>query len=138
MKAAALHGHHKITVQDLPTPLMRQDEVLVRVKSVGICGSDLHYWRTGAIGNLTIKEPLVLGHELSGQVVDVGSAVSNLSVGDSVVVEPSSPCGRCRFCRTGRYNLCPEKRFMGDPPNNGAFANTLRGRQPSHTRCLRR
>ncbi len=122
MKAAVLHGHHQIMVQDLPVPSVCPDDVLVRVKSVGICGSDLHYWRTGAIGNLIIKEPLVLGHELSGQVVDVGRSVSHLSVGDRVVVEPAAPCGRCRFCRTGRYNLCPEKRFMGDPPSNGAFA----------------
>ena len=122
MKAAVLHGHHQIMIQDLPLPSVRPDEVLVRVKSAGICGSDLHYWRTGAIGNLVIKEPLILGHELSGQVVDVGRSVSHLSVGDRVVVEPASPCGSCRFCRTGRYNLCPEKRFMGDPPNNGGFA----------------
>jgi len=106
----------------LPVPSVRPDDVLVKVKSVGICGSDLHYWRTGAIGNLIIREPLVLGHELSGEVVDRGPSVSKLNVGDRVVVEPAAPCGNCRFCRIGRYNLCPEKRFMGDPPNNGAFA----------------
>jgi L-iditol 2-dehydrogenase len=122
MKAAVLYQPREIIIKDVPEPNPQAGEVMIRVKSVGICGTDFHYWRTGSVGNFTIREPFILGHEVSGQVVQVGQAVSSLSVGDRVVVDIQVPCGRCRFCRMGRYNLCPVKRCMGDPPTNGAFA----------------
>src|SRR5208282_1412847 len=116
MKAAFLHKPHEVVIQDVPTPTIQSNEVLVQVKSVGICGSDFHYWRTGSVGNFTIKEPFILGHEVSGQIVEVGGDVSNFKTGDRVIVEPGVACGRCPMCRLGRYNLCRQKRFMGDPP----------------------
>jgi L-iditol 2-dehydrogenase len=122
MKAAVLHRPLQIVIEDIPMPSFGPDEVLIKVKSVGICGSDFHYWKTGRIGSFVVKEPLILGHELSGEVVEAGKNVSNLSSGDRVVVEPGFPCRKCRFCKSGRYNLCPEERFMGTPPMNGAFA----------------
>lgn len=122
MKAAVLRRPLHIAVEELPLPALHVDDVLVRVKSVGICGSDFHYWKTGMIGDFVIREPLILGHEVSGEIADLGHAVSNFVRGDRVVLEPGVPCRRCRFCREGRYNLCPQKRFMSDPPTNGAFA----------------
>lgn len=106
----------------MPTPVHGPEDVLVKVKSVGICGTDSHYWKTGSVGSFAIREPMILGHEVSGEIVEVGEAVSNLTVGDRVTIEPGAPCRKCRFCKIGRYNLCPQKRFMGDPPTNGAFA----------------
>jgi L-iditol 2-dehydrogenase len=122
MKAAFLVTPRQIALRDIPVPSAGPEDVLIRTKSVGICGSDFHYWKTGTIGSMTIKEPQILGHELSGQVMEVGDAVSNLKVGDRVIVEPGVPCRKCRFCKTGRYNLCLTKRFMSDPPTYGAFA----------------
>ena len=122
MKAGVLHKPRHLVVQEVPTPVPGPEDALVKVKSVGICGTDSHYWKTGSVGSFTIREPMILGHEVSGEVVEVGEAVSNLSVGDRVTIEPGAPCRKCRFCKSGRYNLCPQKRFMGDPPTNGAFA----------------
>jgi L-iditol 2-dehydrogenase len=122
MKAAVFRKPLHIAVEEVPIPALGPDDVLVRVKSVGICGSDFHYWKTGTIGDLVIREPLILGHEASGEIADLGNAVSNLATGDRVAVEPGVPCRKCRVCREGRYNLCPRKRFMSDPPTNGAFA----------------
>lgn len=122
MKAGVFHEPRHIVVQEVPTPVPGPEDALVKVKSVGICGTDSHYWKTGSVGSFTIREPMILGHEVSGEIAEVGEAVSNLTAGDKVTIEPSAPCGRCRFCKIGRYNLCPQKRFMGDPPTNGAFA----------------
>ena len=100
-------------------------EVLVAVKSVGICGSDIHYWSYGRIGPYVVESDLVLGHEASGEVVGLGSMVSKLKVGDRVALEPGVPCGDfsgCVQCREGRYNLCPDVRFFATPPIDGAFA----------------
>lgn len=122
MKAAVLHKPLQILVEDVPMPSLGAEDVLIKVKSIGICRSDFHYWKTGRIGSFVVREPLILGHELSGEIAEVGEAVSSLSSGDKVVVEPGFPCRKCRFCKSGRYNLCPNERFMGTPPTNGAFA----------------
>jgi L-iditol 2-dehydrogenase len=95
------------------------------VKSVGICGSDVHYWTHGRIGNFIVNAPMVLGHESSGQVVEVGSNVKGLQKGDRVTMEPGVPCRMCRFCKEGRYNLCPDVRFMATPPIDGSLANLI-------------
>ena len=112
-------GKMEYTERDIPTP--KDDEVLVKVEYVGICGSDLHYFETGAIGDFVVEPPFVLGHESGGTVVEVGKNVKHLKVGDRVALEPGKTCGHCEFCRTGRYNLCPDVVFFATPPVDGVF-----------------
>lgn len=88
---------------------------------MGICGSDMHYYETGAIGDYVVKPPFVLGHEPGGTVVGVGSHVTHLKVGDKVALEPGKTCGHCEFCRQGKYNLCPDVVFFATPPVDGVF-----------------
>ncbi len=108
--------------EERPVPQIKPDEVLVRLEYVGICGSDIHYYETGRIGDYIVEPPFVLGHEPGGTVVEVGSAVSNLKPGDRVALEPGKTCGRCEFCREGKYNLCPDVVFFATPPVDGVFA----------------
>lgn len=123
MKAAVLYKARDLRLEDVPTPQCGPDEVLVRVKSVGICGSDVHYWRTGHIGSFVVEAPMILGHEVAGVVAEVGAAVTTLRVGDRVALEPGVPCRRCEVCKTGRYNLCPDVRFFATPPIDGALSD---------------
>ncbi|GAB3566528.1 NAD(P)-dependent alcohol dehydrogenase [Spelaeicoccus albus] len=104
----------------MPSPAA--GEVLIEVLAVGVCGSDIHYYEHGRIGDLVVRSPLVLGHEASGRVVALGDGVRSLAVGDRVALEPGVPCGACRECRSGRYNLCPDVRFFATPPIDGTFA----------------
>lgn len=104
----------------MPTPGPHQ--VLVEVGSVGVCGSDVHYYRHGRIGHFVVRSPLVLGHEAGGRVVAVGEGVPSSRIGERVSLEPGVPCRRCVQCRTGRYNLCPRMQFFATPPVDGAFA----------------
>ena len=97
-------------------------EVVVAPSVVGICGSDMHLYKEGRIGDSVVEAPLVLGHEAAGRIVAVGSEVSELKIGDRVIVEPGIACGQCRLCRLGRYNLCPNVRFLGIPPTDGLMA----------------
>ncbi|XP_052865072.1 sorbitol dehydrogenase-like [Anopheles cruzii] len=106
--AAVVHGVDDFRVEQIPMPKPLDHEVLLQMDCVGICGSDVHYVSHGGFGDYKLKEPLVLGHEGSGVVVGVGSAVTNLKVGDRVAIEPAIGCGRCRQCKAGRYNLCPD------------------------------
>jgi len=111
----------KIIPRKIDMPEIKKDEVLVKIKAVGVCGSDVHYYEKGKIGSFIVKKPLILGHECSGEIVEVGEEVKNLQIGDKVALEPGIPCRRCIYCKTGRYNLCPEIKFMATPPVNGAF-----------------
>ncbi|MGE5613159.1 MAG: NAD(P)-dependent alcohol dehydrogenase [Bacillota bacterium] len=122
MKAAVLIEPGKIVMENRPIPEPGDNDVLVKMKHVGICGSDVHYYQHGRIGDCVVRNPIVLGHESSGEVVKVGKNVTNVSVGDTVALEPGYTCGRCMFCKTGRYNLCPDVVFMATPPYDGAFA----------------
>jgi L-iditol 2-dehydrogenase len=97
--------------------------VLVEIVAVGVCGSDVHWYEHGRIGSLVADSPLVLGHESMGRVVELGAEATRHAVGDRVTLEPGVPCGRCRECRTGRYNLCRDVAFFGTPPVDGAFTN---------------
>ncbi|MDO3677806.1 NAD(P)-dependent alcohol dehydrogenase [Paenibacillus ehimensis] len=123
MKAAVLDRPLSIEVRDVPVPEPRPDEALVKVHCIGICGSDVHYYEHGRIGRYEVKQPIILGHEVAGTVVKVGSAVTNVAVGDRVAVEPGVTCGRCDYCKSGRYNLCPDVVFMATPPVDGAWAD---------------
>jgi L-iditol 2-dehydrogenase len=96
-------------------------EVLVRIGSVGVCASDVHWWRHGRIGSTELSDPLVLGHEASGTVEAVGEGVTNVSTGQRVALEPSRPCLECEICASGNYNVCPDVRFFGTPPTDGCF-----------------
>lgn len=95
--------------------------MLVAVNYTGICGSDVHYWLHGAIGHFVVKDPMVLGHESAGTVVEVGSAVTTLKKGDRIALEPGYPCRRCGDCLSGRYNLCHEMVFAATPPYDGTL-----------------
>ena len=121
MKVAVMNGIGKMGYTTHPIPTPKEDEVLVKLEYVGICGSDMHYYETGAIGNYVVKPPFVLGHEPGGTVVEVGSAVKHLKVGDRVALEPGKTCGHCKFCREGKYNLCPDVVFFATPPVDGVF-----------------
>jgi L-iditol 2-dehydrogenase len=105
MKAAVLLEKQRLELRDWPIPTPKSDEVLIRVKAVGICGSDIHYYEHGEIGRYKVEDPLILGHEVSGEVVEVGAGVTTLKVGDRVAIEPGVTCGRCSYCKNGRYNL---------------------------------
>ena len=121
MRAAVLHAPHEIVVEERPVPRPEQHEVLVRVGSVGLCGSDVHYYEHGRIGDHVVRAPMVLGHEASGEVVGRGDRVSRHHLGQRVSLEPGVPCLACSHCLTGRYNLCPRMRFFATPPVDGAF-----------------
>ncbi len=121
MKVAVMEGIGKMGYTTRPIPMPKEDEVLVKLEYVGICGSDMHYYETGAIGDYVVKPPFVLGHEPGGTVVEVGSNVKHLKVGDRVALEPGKTCGHCEFCREGKYNLCPDVIFFATPPVDGVF-----------------
>ena len=121
MKVAVMEGIGKMGYTQRPIPAPKADEVLVKLEYVGICGSDMHYYETGAIGDYVGKPPFVLGHEPGGTVVEVGSHVTHLKVGDKVALEPGKTCGHCEFCRQGKYNLCPDVVFFATPPVDGVF-----------------
>lgn len=107
------------TERSIPTPGPK--DVLIKVQVVGICGSDLHYYEHGAIGNYVVKPPFVLGHEAAGVIVEVGAEVTHLKVGDRVALEPGITCGECEFCKSGKYNLCPDVVFFATPPIDGVL-----------------
>lgn len=122
MKASFLEKQGEIALRTIPVPVPAADEVLVQVAAVGVCGSDVHYYAHGGIGPYIVESPLILGHELSGRIVDVGDAVDPARIGQRVAVEPQRPCRVCSHCKAGRYNLCPDMQFYATPPIDGSFA----------------
>jgi L-iditol 2-dehydrogenase len=122
-RAAVLYAPRDLRVEERAVPEPGPREVLVEIAAVGVCGSDVHYYEHGRIGSYVVTEPMVLGHESSGRVVALGPGASKHRVGDRVTLEPGVPCGGCRECRAGRYNLCRDVRFFATPPIDGAFAN---------------
>jgi L-iditol 2-dehydrogenase len=96
-------------------------EVTVRLRAVGVCGSDLHWYHDGRIGDFQAAYPQVLGHEPAGEVIAVGPGVHDFAIGDRVVIEPSLTCGHCEHCLSGRHNNCVETIFMGGPQAPGMF-----------------
>jgi len=123
MRASVLSAPHTIDVEERPVPSPGPDEVLVQVGSVGVCGSDVHYYEHGRIGQYVVEQPLVLGHEVGGTIVATGSDVDRGRVGQRVALEPQRPCRRCRLCKTGHLNLCPDMQFFATPPIDGAFCD---------------
>ena len=122
-QAAVLYAPHDIRIEERAVPKPGPREVLIEIKAVGVCGSDVHYYEHGRIGSYVVRQPLILGHESAGVIVDVGEGVGRERIGQRVAIEPGVPDGVCRQCRTGHYNLCPNVRFFGTPPIDGAFTN---------------
>lgn len=121
--AFVLRAVKDVAFEDRPVPKLRDEyEVRVHVAQTGICGSDVHYWQRGRIGDFVLKSPIILGHESSGVVVETGSKVTNLKVGDRVAIEPGVPCRRCDYCRSGAYGLCNDTIFAATPPWDGTLA----------------
>lgn len=121
MKVAVMNGIGQMGFTERAIPQPADNEVLVKLEYVGICGSDMHYYETGRIGDYIVKPPFVLGHEPGGTVVEVGKNVKHLKVGDRVALEPGKTCGHCEFCREGKYNLCSDVVFFATPPIDGVF-----------------
>jgi L-iditol 2-dehydrogenase len=122
MRAAVLRGPADVVVEERPVPEPGPGHAVVRVASVGVCGSDTHYYDHGRIGRFVVEAPLVLGHEAAGEVTQLGPGVTRLAVGQRVSIEPGVPDLSCEQCLAGRYNLCPDMRFFATPPVDGAFA----------------
>jgi len=122
MRVSVLRGIGDVAVQtrDVPTPGV--GEVLIKVGSVGVCGSDIHYFKHGRIADYVVRQPMILGHEGGGRIVAVGAGVDPARVGQAVAMEPGVPCRVCRECKAGRYNLCPDVVFFATPPYDGCFA----------------
>jgi L-iditol 2-dehydrogenase len=125
MKAALLNGIRDISIGEFPDPVIGDGDALIRIRSIGVCGSDVHYYTHGRIGRYIAKPPFILGHECAGEVLEVGKDVTNVKPGDRVAVEPGVPCRRCGFCKSGRYNLCRNVVFLAAPPYHGAFCEYL-------------
>jgi L-iditol 2-dehydrogenase len=125
VRVAVLRGPGDLAVEERPEPRPGPGQVVVRIASVGVCGSDTHYYDHGRIGRFVVEQPLVLGHEASGTVVEVGAGVTDLRPGQRVSLEPGVPDLVCEQCRAGRYNLCPDMRFFATPPVDGAFAELV-------------
>ena len=121
MKVAVMTGIGKIDYTEAAKPVPKDDEVLVKLEYVGICGSDLHYYESGRIGDYIVEPPFVLGHEPGGIVTEVGKNITHLKVGDKVALDPGKTCGTCRFCKEGKYNLCQDVIFFATPPVDGVF-----------------
>jgi len=124
MKAAYLTGLGQVKVAEAPNPkLTRPDDILLRVDTVGICGSDIHYYSTGHIGPVLVDYPFIAGHECSATTVEVGPEVDDLVPGQRVAIEPSLYCGKCEQCLRGRHHTCLRQRFLGCPGQlNGGLA----------------
>lgn len=126
MKAAYLQKPLEVTVENVEVPSVKGKEVLVKMIAVGICGSDVHYYAHGRIGNRLVQYPHIQGHECAGIVVAAGDEVTRFKVGDRVAIEPGVACLSCDYCKEGRYNLCPDVQFLSTPPVKGAFVQYLK------------
>jgi L-iditol 2-dehydrogenase len=127
MKAALLTGIKKIEVREIPEPELTKDtDVLVRVGAVGVCGSDIHYYSEGGIGDQIVRYPFVVGHECSGTVEKAGASVRRLKPGDRVAVDPAIVCGTCDQCLAGRPNTCRRLLYLGTPEQlSGALCERI-------------
>jgi L-idonate 5-dehydrogenase len=129
MLAAVCHGKHDLRIEQVPDRPLAPDEVRVAVAYGGICGSDMHYYHRGAVGDFAIREPMTLGHEISGRIVETGADVQGLEIGGKAALNPSRPCRVCRYCIAGRSNLCSNMFFLGSagrfPHVQGGFAQHL-------------
>ncbi|CAG7936009.1 unnamed protein product [Penicillium olsonii] len=124
-EAIVLHGAQDLRVEVVKTPALRPNEVSIAPRATGLCGTDLHYYENGRNGMFVIDEPLILGHEAAGEILEIGSSVTAFRVGDRVVFEPQRPCGSCQECRHGTYNLCRKLKFTGSASANPPIQGSL-------------
>lgn len=129
MKAIVAHGANDLRVDEHGVSAPEPGEVLVKMEAGGICGSDLHYYNHGGFGTVRLREPMILGHEVAGRIVALGSGVEKFEIGQRVAVSPSRPCGSCEFCARAMQNHCMDMRFYGSampfPHIQGAFREKL-------------
>jgi threonine dehydrogenase-like Zn-dependent dehydrogenase len=129
IRALRIHGRDDLRLDRDPSPAAGPDEALVDVAYGGVCGSDLHYWRDGAVGTSVLRAPMILGHEVVGRVAVAAADGSGPPAGQAVAVHPARSCGHCRWCTSGQANLCPETRYLGSaaqtPHTDGAFADRI-------------
>ena len=129
MRALVIHSAQDLRLENRDQPAMGEHELLVSVAFGGICGSDLHYYQHGGFGTVRIKQPITLGHEVSGIVDGWGAQVSGFERGQRIAISPSRPCGQCRFCQAGQHNHCLNMRFYGSampfPHIQGAFSEAI-------------
>lgn len=129
MDALVIHSAGDLRVEDVPTPPVLANQLRVRVRFGGICGSDLHYFQHGGFGTVRVTEPMVLGHEVAGVVEQVGPGTAGFAPGDRIAISPSRPCGLCRFCQMGLQNHCLDMRYYGSamrtPHVQGAFRREI-------------
>jgi L-idonate 5-dehydrogenase len=128
-RAVVIHAAHDLRVDTVPVDSLGPDDVAVQIERGGICGSDLHYFHAGGFGTVRVREPMVLGHEIAGRVIEAGSAVTRVTPGDRVAVNPSRPCNECRFCRRGMQHHCLDMKFYGSamrfPHVQGGFREVI-------------
>ncbi|MET7854852.1 L-idonate 5-dehydrogenase [Streptomyces avermitilis] len=126
MLGCVIHGRGDLRVDELPEPAAGPGQALVAVRYGGVCGSDLHYWRHGGVGDFRLREPMVLGHEVVGTVLAYGPGAAGPAPGTAVAVHPATPCGVCPECADGRANVCRDTRYLGSaarvPHVQGGFA----------------
>ncbi|MBM9594271.1 L-idonate 5-dehydrogenase [Roseitranquillus sediminis] len=129
IRVCRLHSQNDLRLETIEPTEPGEGEVLVRVGAGGICGSDLHYFQDGGFGPIRVREPIILGHEVAGTVKRLGPGVTTLAPGDRVALNPSQPCGHCRFCGEGLFNHCLNMRFFGSalrfPHEQGAFRDSI-------------
>ena len=129
MDALVIHAAGDLRVEDVPTPDLGPQQLRIKVRFGGICGSDLHYYQHGGFGTIRVKEPMVLGHEVAGVIDAVGDAVQGFAVGERIAISPSRPCGQCRYCLQGLQNHCLDMRYYGSamrtPHVQGAFRREI-------------
>ncbi|KAI9080813.1 hypothetical protein K1719_037215 [Acacia pycnantha] len=123
--AAWLVGINTLKIQPFKLPTLGPHDARIRIKAVGICGSDVHYFKKMRNAHYIMKEPMVMGHECAGIIEEVGSEVKNVVPGDRVAIEPGISCSHCDLCKLGRYNLCPNMKFFASPPVHGSLANQI-------------
>ncbi len=116
MKSIQLTGIHEMELIEVPDPVINKpDELLIRVDTVGVCGSDIHYYSTGRIGDQVVRYPFTVGHECAGVVMKTGNEVTRFKPGDRIAIDPSMPCWKCDQCKAGRPHTCRNLKFLGCP-----------------------
>ena len=129
MRAIVIHAARDLRIEERPEETPGPGQVLLHMASGGVCGSDLHYYHHGGFGAIKLREPMILGHEVSGYISALGAGVSGLNIGQLVAVSPSRPCAACDYCQKGQQNHCLNMRFYGSampfPHIQGAFRETL-------------
>jgi L-idonate 5-dehydrogenase len=133
MRVCVLHGAKDLRLEERPVVALQAGQVRVRFGAGGICGSDLHYYFDGRVGDFAVREPLILCHEVAGEVIETGAGVTRVKQGDRVAINPSLPCWQCRACQAGRTNLCARMTFLGSaavmPHIQGAFQEQITAHQ---------